>query len=311
MDTMDFSLPFTKENSVRYELSDVRKYLGNYQEAVEKDEDFFLEDEGIPLPDELLNPEYGPQSEGSALVTGEKSGQEKGAAEIQYRDSNERLSLFVYGEEKLSVGNSLLGKSEHISVNSKRIVRTVFDDHYRVKEKDFFNNSTVFSDIKIQKLITYSYVDETSPNLSSVNEKLFTEKKRRETIYSESGDPKLVLLYETPDEGNEWLLRRTSRKFDDKKRLIQEEEIRYDEEKELLRRRNEYVFTEKSSVPNLSFYENGILRLIDEYESEGVHKETLLFDDDYRVTVRYEHGRKTEEIISLGGKEISRRNFDQ
>src|SRR5574344_1380445 len=53
----------------------------------------------VPLPSELENPEFGPQSEGSDLLAGKEKGtgeKKVSAAEKQYINSQNRLRMFEY-----------------------------------------------------------------------------------------------------------------------------------------------------------------------------------------------------------------------
>ena len=304
-DSLDFRPPFEKNPVEYYDLATVRSALGlasGQVAALSPEDELFEED--IPLPEGLA------ESAENKTENASDEKEKKSSAEKQYRNSLNRLAFFIYDVEQLSVSPSKDGSTQTINVNDKKIIRTKTDSHYRVQEKLEFKNSQNYLDIALVKKINYEYASESGPELLKVTEELLSEKIKRETTFSSSGDPVKVLTYVSPEEGKPYLERKTERRFDQDRRLVWEEEIRYDESGELVRRRNEYTHTAESSVPNLSFYENDRLRLKDIYLSDSVHEETMYFDDDYSVLVHYEHGRKTMEVIYASGKEISRKNFD-
>ncbi len=289
----------------------------------------FLDEEDVPLPDGLENPEYGPQSENSDFVNGVR---EESVAELQYKNSLQRLVLFEYGEEQLALSAMPLGNAV-VSVNGKTVKRISYDGSLRPKVKLVLKNGTSVSDSKLISRTTYMYSeenekssDENDPsdggkilpplykNPSSTLEEYYEENKVIETFYTESGFPQKVSFYsiEKKDDETEhkYLTKTTERKYDEQNRIVLEEERLYKDEKVYSEKQNEYIYTEISNVPDYKFYENGKLRLTDVYLDEGVYEETVYFDNEYSVRVKYEHGRKTKEVISLGNKELSRRNFD-
>ena len=284
----------------------------------------FLDEEDIPLPDGLENPEYGPQSEAP-----------ESAAEVLFRNSNQRLKLFEYGEEQLTLNSSSDGQIV-LSVNANTVRRLTYDRSWRQIEKLVLKNSTSFADVKLLSKTTYRYKesvletgdtdgngavqnsaeetraeDKTPPSFEKpefMREELFSQKKIIETDFNEEGKPLKVRVYSTEGEEQK-LVRVTVRKYDDENRIVSEQETSYYEESTETKR-NEFTYTDVSEIPDLKFYENGKLRLEDKYLSESSYEETLYFDNDIRVRVKYEHGRKIREIITSGDTEISRRNFD-
>src|SRR5574344_1127642 len=119
------------------ELRQIKIFLGyELAEETPSEEVVPLDTEtDVPLPSELENPQYGPQSEGSDLLAGGASGSEEkkvSAAEKQYINSQNRLRLFEYGEEILSINKSPKGERSIVSVNDKTITRLRYDDSFRL-----------------------------------------------------------------------------------------------------------------------------------------------------------------------------------
>lgn len=333
-------------------LAALHVFLGREQEDGEAPfllDDLWL-DEGIPLPDGLENPKFGPQSEGSSLATGEAVGGVS-VAEKQFLNAQERLRLFSYGEEEFEVLKTFSGREMLVSVNADTVVRTVYDERYRVKERLEFSDGAS----ELTKRVSYRYDEESSHHAPiSMTEEFISEKKERETVFTHDGKPLFVYDYvlvskepesqqktdaadssgavddspetvsdETPEKSVELvkvLSKKTARVYDDSGRLVSEEESSYTEREDRIHpgrkkmivtvRKNVFIYTNGLHSPDFEFYENGVLRMRTKYSGDDQYTESMYFDGGFSVEVQYRHGRKVLERILLNGTETEVRNFD-
>lgn len=325
--------PFARPDVVRIQ-DDVRGYA-----AVMRANDSEASDAGIPLPSSLDGVPYDlsgeffqddfPESDDVGGMPRMEEGESYSVPETQFRDSMSRLVLFERGEEQLSVSSISRDRSRVVSVNADTVSCTYYDSLWRPQKKIVMRNARSLSGSEVLSRTVYDYGsdDSVSGKPVSVLEEFFPQKKLTETFYDGRGYPLKVMEYrtDTASEGQDEvsgraLVRTTERSYDGEGRLLSEDEVSYSERPDPVRkgrtipvrlsRRNEYTYTEFSSVPDLRFYENGMLRLTDEYLSSDSYIETLYFDNDYRVRVKYERGRKVSEIVYSGDDEISRREFE-
>lgn len=323
--------------------------------------------------EELENPEFGPQSEGSGLVTGED---ESGAAESFYLDSIARLRLFEYGEEQFSVSRSSSNSNlkNLISVNSKTFTNRIYDDKYKLVALKVYQNSSSVADSKILKQVTYFYQGENFRPRKILEE--FPQKKQKVVReFDDAGNPVLVInshfiddpdevaaeelrikreaeekrireLAEklaaegkTPDEVSEEsdeeksekeepvaenseqsakeskkeysqkevLDKKTLRTFNSDKKITSEEETLYVQEPDPLRKgktktitvvkKNIFIYTKKSAFPDLEHYENGVLRIKQDYIDESTYLQTIYHEGGVIIETKYSDGKKLEEKI--------------
>src|SRR5574344_500122 len=390
------------EHAEQEKCLQVKVFLGlEKEEVLEAFEEASLGTEpetDVPLPNGLETPEYGPQSEGSELANG--ADDKKSAAEVQYRNSQNRLRLFEYGEEQLAFNRSEKGERTIVSVNGKTISRLQYDDSYRIMNKIVWQNGATAKDALIVRRVIYLYApvnNDATPNADAQNQKppLYTkpiaitdehpvEKKITETTYDDNGNPVTVMyshFIDDPDavkaaeekkiadekqaaaekkaaaanvkpahaDGETALVdtkpapadgktapgaektqkfpqkkildRKTVRTYNSDNKLLTEEETTYYDAPDPLRRgkkrasiltkTNVYEYTEKASVPDFRFYENGKLRMSTLYIDPDTYENTMYFDNEYLVKTKYSHGRKVLEGIYSGSKMIKRQKFEE
>ena len=323
--------------------------------------------------EELENPEFGPQSEGSGLVTGED---ESGAAESFYLDSIARLRLFEYGEEQFSVSRSSSNSNlkNLISVNSKTFTNRIYDDKYKLVGLKVYQNSSSVADSKILKQVTYFYQGENFRPRKILEE--FPQKKQKVVReFDDAGNPVLVInshFIDDPDEvaaeelrikreaeekrlrelaeklaaegktqdevseesdedksekeepvaensepsakeskkeysQKEVLDKKTLRTFNSDKKITSEEETLYVQKPDPLRKgktktitvvkKNIFIYTKKSAFPDLEHYENGVLRIKQDYIDESTYLQTIYHEGGVIIETKYSDGKKIEEKI--------------
>ena len=323
--------------------------------------------------EELENPEFGPQSEGSGLVTGED---ESGDAESFYLDSIARLRLFEYGEEQFSVSRSSSNSNlkNLISVNSKTFTNRIYDDKYKLVALKVYQNSSSVADSKILKQVTYFYQGENfrprkileefpqkkqkvvrefddagnpvlvinshfiddpdevaaeelrikreaeEKRLRELAEKLAAEGKTQDEVSEESDEDKSekeepvaensepsAIELKTEYSQKEVLDKKTLRTFNSDKKITSEEETLYVQEPDPLRKgktktitvvkKNIFIYTKKSAFPDLEHYENGVLRIKQDYIDESTYLQTIYHEGGVIIETKYSDGKKIEEKI--------------
>lgn len=263
------------------------------------------EEEGIAIDNlELLeNPELGPQSAGSALALGLE---EESYAEIVYRNSLKRLAFFNYGEEYFSPSSPLDGSNSIVNVNSDVIVRNVYDDLYRLKEKITWKNAATVKDSVMLSKVDYYY---------GSGDALIPVRERREFYdrglvnvvrYSPAGK---VLQFEkyskSSPKAREVLEQKIVYDYDSRGRIVKEESSDLiKEDGSYVNKRREYRYLRETVKPNVWYYEEGKLRLLTEYgENDDSYVETVFFDGGFSIKSEFKDGVKVNETIYHAGLE--------
>lgn len=260
---------------------------------------------------ELEHPEFGPQGEGTSIAA--RLGFEN-VAEAFYTSSEERLKLFEFGEEFFSPMDSVSGKKSSVSVNSDEIVRTEYDDLFRILERTVWKNASNYAGTEMKERLRYTYAGPSSMLPNFRGEEFLLENTYRETRFS-GKNPTQVLFYAVSkdDAGRvkRNLKNRSDFHYDAKGRLsVDEESVFFDDGTSRVQKYI-YTYSVTSKLPAVDFYEDGVLRMRTESESDLDYVQTIFFDGDARVVTRYKNGTLFEEIFFLGDEEKSRRTFDE
>lgn len=162
------------------------------------DESDLVYDEGVPLPDDLENPQYGPQSAGSELLgtTDDETGEKLSIAEEMYINSVNKLSLFKYGEEQFAV-NSRNGNTRNlVTVNKDTVIRTRYDEEFYLKDKIVWKNAVTLKDSVILSKVVYGYskTNDGKRIVTSKTEEYPQEKRIIENVYDSNGNP-IEIIY--------------------------------------------------------------------------------------------------------------------
>ncbi len=250
----------------------------------------------------LENPEFGPQSAGSALALGLE---EENYAEIVYKNSLKRLAFFNYGEEYFSPSSPLDGSNATVNVNSSIIVRNVYDDLYRLKEKITWKNAPTVKDSVMLSKIEFFYGSGDSSFPVRERQELYEKKIVNVIRYSPSGK---VLQFEkfskAGPKSKEVLEQKIVYDYDSKGRVILEESSDRVEDGSFVERKREYKYVTDGVKPSVKYYENGVLRLQTEYGfSDYTYVETVFFDGGFSIKSEFKDGVKVNETIYHAGKE--------
>jgi len=287
------------EESVEEKIKSVQNFLFATDDAIP--EDFFSEENAANVSEE-----------------------EKPVSERLYLDSENKMRLFEYGEEKFiplasytKEGEPSLGQSL-VSVNSDCVTRVEFDSDYLPKEKLVWKNASTEKDsVLLSKTSwTYSELGEsvvTEENFAAgtvvVSEKDAAGLVAKRSFYSVKKDPLSTENNPLPD--IKILESSVSMTWDSEKRILSEEEILYSAEEENKNdsgfvRKKVFSYTGISQTPDMRFYENGKLRLVSRYLDDKTCIETMYFDGGFTVIARYENGIRTDEKITSPGFEEGR-----
>lgn len=270
----------------------------------------------IGLDESLLNPKYGPQSEGASIAN---DLWEENFAEVQYINSLNKIHLFEYGEEKFEKTRLPDGRESVISVNALNVTRTTFDDDFRVKQKLTWRNGISSGSMYIVRSVNYYYGKRTSAVPYYVADNDYKNKNLVETYLDYRGNPTEINYYDT-SEKNRRPMKKSNFAYDSANRVISEEEILFissDDMKsgtrktENVERKNVYTYTKKSSKPDLRFYENGVLRMETHYSAENDYEDSVYFSEGFVLKSLYKDNSCVEEITYINGVEAYRRGFDE
>lgn len=186
----------------------------NEEEIFSEEEDFLFEGEDVPLPGDLENPKYEPQSAGSSLLEEEKV---DAVAEKQYVNSLNRLSLFKYGEEQFNSNEKFGNKKTLVNVNSDYIIRVRYDDEFYVTDKITWKNALTLSDSTLISKISYKYGTSTVGKKIAIGktEERVQEKKLVESKYDNNGNPVKVVYYHFEEDKEKYdkLVKAAEKKF--------------------------------------------------------------------------------------------------
>ena len=245
-----------------------------------------------------------------------------------FTDSAGRLRRFTYGAEQFSV-QERDGKKTVVDSAEGLIVRRTLDGGNHLLRQERFKVGASSRDLTLLSATAYAYHDgeklpyQTTEDITDGARYVVTDYDEngfaviRETSHYEYPDKNDKKHQDDPprlvqDKKQVWA-------YDDAKRLVAEETTTYlhtktatgKEKGETTVIKKLYAY-DKAGVekPDVSYFENGELRIHTVYESENVYNETMYFDGGFSVQARYEGGVKVMEIILLQGKEMRRRTFE-
>ncbi|MBQ2553165.1 MAG: hypothetical protein II563_10010 [Treponema sp.] len=259
----------------------------------------------------LENPLYGPQSGGVSAEFGFES---MSAAEVLYKNSMERLSLFQYGEEYFSFPDPLDGdRHAVISVNNDVFTRTEYDDYYRMLERTVWKNARSSQGSVMTKRTRYTYSSASATIPRFCGEEDFVGNKYMETRYNASGKPLEIVDYDVGSNGaggvKRILKKKNSYTYDASDRLVIDKLLENFDDGTSKSTKNIYTYSSRSSIPDVSYYENDVLRIQTSYRSENDYIQTVFFDGGFKISTEYKDSERVLEITYLGDMEMSRRTF--
>jgi len=238
--------------------------------------------------------------------------------EYIFNDRMGKVRRFSYDDEQTVTreyekkdGDNVNYITEVISAYKSKIKRKIYDEKFRLNSVEIFSLTTSAKDLSLISKKTYFY-DEDSVNPSKSSEEYIKENKVIETKFNEKGLVLSFYEYSFDDEktkNKKIPVKKNVYKYDEQDRLTFEEKTIWNGEEKFVMK-NTYNFTEVSTNPDFSYFENGNIRLIREYENQNDYSEKTYFDDGFSVYTYFENSVKKFEIVYFNEVEIRRRYFD-
>ena len=231
--------------------------------------------------------------------------------DTMYGDGQGKLRLLDYDSCQFAAGEGRSGGRNLVTTDGSTFSQTLFDPLCRITERTEWRSGTSSGGCVLLGKKSYRYRSDSDPAdvlPAQLTETRYDRHTVAETFFDAAGNPVREQLFSTAG-GRRAKLSETSRSYDASRRLTEETVRSYDGKTPL--RRTVYRYTGKSSRPDSSYYEDGVLRVVTAYSSENSCVVDTYFERDYVVSVHYTDGRRTLELVTVGGKERSRRKFDE
>lgn len=231
---------------------------------------------------------------------------EKSLTSVYWRNSKNMLSAFSYDDEVFVPVQLLDGERSFISVNQDKICRVKFDKEMKICEEIEWTKGNSVSDSKMIARRRWNYGEK-----KSITEELFDQKKIIETFYDEKNNPVKIynyLLVQNPKSTSLEPLPDLKKIdgiienfYDGENRLIESNINDYErkiaDNRIVYKKKILYIYTSKSSMPDMKVYEDDKLRLVTEYENDETYYETIYFDEKFSVRSKYVDDVMVEENV--------------
>ncbi len=196
-----------------------------------------------------------------------------------------------------------------IHSNKDIVTRTMYDDLYRIVEKEKWIIKSS-SDAKNETKENYEYYEDTyNLNKKTVN----TEDSERITYYNQEG---LIYKAETYEkqEDKKILISESIRTYENNK-ISSNEEIEYNYKNNYktldykFSKKYIYFYNSDEEIPaDFKYYENNQLKMYSKYSAKDSYINQIYFDGGFSVKTVYESGKKVKEIYYLNN-EVTRINL--
>lgn len=231
---------------------------------------------------------------------------EESLTAVYSRNSKNMLSAFSYDDEIFVPVQLLDGERSFISVNKDTIYRVKFDSAMKVSEEIEWKNGNSVSDSRMISRKTWNYGER-----KSVTEELFLHDEIIETFYDGKDNPVKIynyLLVQNPKSTAENPLPKMKKVdviienfFDEENRLVESSindyARRIEDDRIVYKKKILYIYTLKSSNPDMKVYEDDQLRLVTEYEDDETYYETIFFGEKFSVRSKYVDDVMVEENV--------------
>lgn len=231
---------------------------------------------------------------------------EESLTAVYSRNSKNMLSAFSYDDEIFVPVQLLDGERSFISVNKDTIYRVKFDSAMKVSEEIEWKNGNSVSDSRMISRKTWNYGER-----KSVTEELFLHDEIIETFYDGKDNPVKIynyLLVQNPKSTAENPLPKMKKVdviienfFDEENRLVESSindyARRIEDDRIVYKKKILYIYTLKSSNPDMKVYEDDQLRLVTEYEDDETYYETIYFGEKFSVRSKYVDDVMVEENV--------------
>lgn len=284
------------------ETVDIQELLREEENLL--DEESLIFEDGIPLPDDLENPKFGPQSAGSDLLENAEDEQQEGIksiAEEQFINSMNRLSLFKYGEEQFAINEKNSNKRNLVTVNKDTVIRVRYDEDFYIKDKIVWKNASSLKDSVIISKVNYEYTkNKTGKVIVSKIEEYPGERKFVNTVYDENGNPITVIYSHIEEDKDEYekLVAAAKEKFADENPVDETDNSEIEKENAGAKKSREELeqeYIKKINVPEKRIEDRKIVRT---YDSQN----RLLSEEEGTVYEVPDPKRRGKKIKMAGSK---------
>lgn len=193
-----------------------------------------------------------------------------------------------------------------MTADEEKLVLRLYDERHRLTSEVVWNGG--YDSIFTETSWTYG---ETSVFPETMTKKLHDQNQIVEVLYSETGLETERSTFQMSDGKEGSLLEKTSLQYDEQKRIvckIRENNALSEADEGARVEKTEYIYTDKSSAPDMLYFEDDVLIEKTEYVSEESYLERLYFDD-MEILSYWTDGVKTEEVYYLDGEEVKRKKM--
>lgn len=272
------------------------------------------------------------QIEYNSLESNEIENLDENLIEIPYEEENKeifvvdnsgKLKIYFFESENQDKDKEILipekedGFTVLTSANKKIITRSFYDDFGRFCKKEEWKIPNV-ENPSLEKSTIYEYDDE---NFSPTKKIILENNYKTEFEYDKNENPiKMAKFYilQTEDESQSFLINQTEYSYDENQKLVYEKSVEknysedYKTETSSLEKKFLYSYPNEDEIPaDFSYFEDGILRIKNEYSAEkGSYVSQVFFDENYSVKTYYKENQKKKDVYILDGKVVREKNYD-
>ena len=186
-------------------------------------------------------------------------------------------------------------------------VRRIYDEDRRLVHKECWAIGSSVEKSQLEYSQDYYYPQDGNKNPEKCITTNLKEKYKTESFFDVRGLKVVEKRFSLEDD---YLEEEDSWKYDEKKRVIEEEISVYPKNSKKNIQKNIYSYKMGNEEPDYFFYENGSVRLKRIYENPSDYTETACLDNGFTVETYYKNGIKTEVVQKLNGRTISRVEYD-
>lgn len=196
-----------------------------------------------------------------------------------------------------------------IASTSSLVVRKFYDSAFKLTKKETWDIKS-FVDAKLLETEYFKYDD---------NQKLFeknveSENKYKSIKYNLDGKVIDSTEYDIFEE-KKYIAAKKNYEYDDKSRVISEENIiyKYDEKYSMLKyefnKKYTFSYNKGDIPPDFEYFENGVLKMKNKYSLQKGNYTSLIFFENFSVKVYYENEIRVKEVYFKNGEIVRVKNY--
>ena len=196
-----------------------------------------------------------------------------------------------------------------IASTGSLVARKFYDSAFKLTKKETWDIKS-FVDAKLLETEYFKYDD---------NQKLFeknveSENKYKSIKYNLDGKVIDSTEYDIFEE-KKYLTAKKNYEYDDKSRVISEENIiyKYDEKYSMLKyefnKKYTFSYNKEDIPPDFEYFENGVLKMKNKYSLQKGNYTSLIFFENFSVKVYYESEIRVKEVYFKNGEIVRVKNY--